>query len=307
MEQKMYVILDGMTHSRLHEKGDEHDHFGEKTVVTVVFDAKNALGLLNMNTLGVFDIVVSHPIPKVDENGVPEVYDGIELNEDGEVIDLKTPHIRTEYGHWRLMDIVVERVKESLSTTVRIDDLLTEYQRLKDLWDIGGERLEIAKARREAAWPAHKEYRAKIEALKYAEIAEKNRIKAEAEARLETWIQENGSERLKLGRKEGHNCRKILVSEIVAKEFPGFVPDYHNRVSDKNRSCPSLAALKMLDDIRKRPWVTDVGIFWLPYGLSEITYGTDDSCPDESEACEAIRIKLDITPGDSDFAYLPVE
>ncbi len=29
--------------------------------------------------------------------------------------------------------------------------------------------------------------------------------------------------------------------------------------------------------------------------------------PEDVEACEAIRIKLDITPGDSDFAYLPVE
>lgn len=316
MEQVVTVEFDGMTHSRLHEKGDDHKHQGNKTEVTLVFDEKKALGLLAMDTDGRFNFDTRYKFVEVNDDGSIKVDDGIRINAVDELYALVKPEVKRA-DNWNWYDLLREirnKAARERSTKVEINDLLDHIREMKALEDLVPAAIEDAQRRQDEARPRYEAYLAKkkaeAEAEKKAEAerqAEFNRKKAEAEAKVEAWIQENGSERLKLGRKEGHKCRKLLISEIVAKEFPGAVLDYNEWVSDKDRSCPTLEALKRLDDLRKNPWTDDVGIFWLPYGLSEVEEEIPGDCyPDASEACEAIRIRIDIGEGGKNYAYLLV-
>lgn len=310
MEQIEAIQFDGMIHSRLHEKGDEHNHrSGGYTEVVLAFSEEKALGLLPMTTDGRFNFDRWFNFVELDEHGNVVVDDGIRINASDELYKLEEPKVKRvdDWHRYDLMRKIQQKAAKELSTRIGIDDLLDHIREMKALEELVPAALEAAQRRQDEVRPRYEAYLAKKKAegeaderAKEEQRAEFNRKKAEAEAKVAAWIEKNGSERLKLGMAEGHRCRKLLISEIVGKEYPGFVLDYDREVTEKDRSCPSLMALKCLDELRKRPWADDVVIVWLPNGLTEL----DEGCYyGEDQACEAIHVRLDVGDGDKYFAY----
>lgn len=101
-------------------------------------------------------------------------------------------------------------------------ELVAAYERARDRY---------AEAERQAA-----EHR---EAQRQAAEAEKARRLAERAA----WAQAHGSPRLRKCVEAGYDCQRLYVLERAAAEHPGYVVDFDDSASWKDRAGPSEAAL----------------------------------------------------------------
>lgn len=129
-----------------------------------------------------------------------------------------------------------------------------------------------------APWDAEQ---ARLEAQAAAAKLTEEAARAEAEearaAELEQWVQAHGSDRLKKARAAGYSCKKLLVEELAAHYHPGAVVDWENTIQEKSRSCPSLEALVMAEEVAEAEAV----IVWLPR----------QSLPEGLSTGEAVRIR----------------
>lgn len=94
------------------------------------------------------------------------------------------------------------------------------------------------------------------EELREAKIeAEKQRKREEVAA----WIEQYGDEQLKLAHANGYKCHRLYVTQRAALEYPGFILDFDDSWSYKERIGPSLAALQKLDEYPG----TDATVVWI--------------------------------------------
>lgn len=75
--------------------------------------------------------------------------------------------------------------------------------------------------------------------------------KAKADAERAEWIQEHGSEHLKLALKHGYNMQRKYAEERAALEYPEFELDFDDEAEWKGRSSPSMEALILLDALKE--------------------------------------------------------
>lgn len=125
------------------------------------------------------------------------------------------------------------------------------------------------------------------------ERAQKEREKAQRQAR-EEWILAHGSERLKKGHQMGYSCTGLFEKEFAAFYFPDAECDWHEEARWKERRCPSLEALRRVEEYAQRFPEWGFEIVWLtspprPFGMNEEDYGARES---QFEPCEAIAIKI---------------
>lgn len=116
------------------------------------------------------------------------------------------------------------------------------------------------------------------------------RLKAEAYAAKEAWIEAHGSDQLRRGFERGHDCGRLYTLERAAIEAPGYVVDYYDGAKWKDRSCPSVAALNGAEAAELLN-VGDVKIIWLTE--PPVDTKIDNEYYDYSEpfeACEAVVI-----------------
>jgi hypothetical protein len=111
---------------------------------------------------------------------------------------------------------------------------------------------------------------AKIEAEKQRKLAE-----------MAAWIDLHGDERLKLAHANNYKCHRLYVTQRAALEYPGFVLDFDDKFTWKERVGPSLTALKKLGEYPG----TNATIVWLT-GM-----GDDDEEIFEFQCSEAISIQ----------------
>ncbi|NNG67539.1 hypothetical protein [Caldanaerobacter subterraneus] len=118
------------------------------------------------------------------------------------------------------------------------------------------------------------------------EQIEKEKKQKELEEKKE-WIEKYGSEYLKKAFAQGFDCQRLYVKERAAKEFPGFIVDFDDRVSWKERSCPSEQALEEMIKLKEKGYDADVvWVTWVPADLQ----GEDEEYY-EFEEQEAVVIR----------------
>jgi hypothetical protein len=116
------------------------------------------------------------------------------------------------------------------------------------------------------------------EDLRQAKIqAEKQRKLAE----MAEWIDRHGDEQLKLAHANKFKCHRLYVGQRAALEYPGFILDFDDKFTWKERVGPSLTALKKLGEYPG----TNATIVWMT-GM-----GDDDEANFEFEWFEAIAIR----------------
>jgi hypothetical protein len=116
------------------------------------------------------------------------------------------------------------------------------------------------------------------EELREANVeAEKQRKLAE----IAEWIDLHGDEQLKLAHANNYKCHRLYVTQRAALEHPGFIVDFSDKFTWKERVGPSLTALKKLGEYPG----TNATIVWLT-GM-----GDDDEEIFEFECSEAITIR----------------
>ena len=82
----------------------------------------------------------------------------------------------------------------------------------------------------------------------------------------EKWIEEYGSSYLQRATKLDYNCQRLYVEERVKQEFPNWTLDFDNKLSVRERSLPSEAALDVEERMRKQHPQIDIRIYWKKEG-----------------------------------------
>ena len=121
------------------------------------------------------------------------------------------------------------------------------------------------------------------------------RVKAEAQAIKSTWIEAHGSDHLKRAFARDHDCQRKYVIERAHFDTlsisPEFVVDIENEASWKSRSCPSIKALDLADEVDTLA-LGDVEIVWLTEPAQDRKHNADEYHDFEPfEPCEAIVIR----------------
>lgn len=98
--------------------------------------------------------------------------------------------------------------------------------------------------------------------LRPFEEARKEARKQQLEAERKAWIEQHGSERLKLAVKHGHPVDRIFVLEYARAEYPGWVVDFFNNADWSDRTNPPLSELKALESAETETSKT-VHLVWL--------------------------------------------
>jgi len=133
----------------------------------------------------------------------------------------------------------------------------------------------------------------RIEAQREAERAEKAAAAAAFAAEKQAWVAAHGSDYLKRACGGGYDCARLYVTERAAQEAPGYVVDFDDVAEWKGRSCPSLAALDLEADARKRG-VGETQIVWLTSPVRAKRPHEDEDYyeyEDDFEPCEAVAIR----------------
>jgi len=128
---------------------------------------------------------------------------------------------------------------------------------------------------------------------------EQQKAREEQEKAREEWILAHGSERLVKAHQMGYRCNGLFEKEFAAFYFPKALCDWHNVARLEEQCCPSLEALKRVEDYKKRfpKWSFD--IVWLSSPPLPFEY-EEDFIEVESQftAREAIVITI---PGFSSY------
>lgn len=70
-----------------------------------------------------------------------------------------------------------------------------------------------------------------------------------------SWIDEHGSERLRIAQRRSYKINRLYALERAAKEFPEFWVDTSEESIIRERTDPSMTALELEDEIRN--WITE--------------------------------------------------
>lgn len=123
------------------------------------------------------------------------------------------------------------------------------------------------------------------------EVLHDVRIKAEAHAAKDAWIDAHGSDQLKRGFERGHDCGRLYTLERAALEAPGYIVDYYDGASWKDRSCPSVKALNEAEAAEALN-LGSVKIVWLTEEPRDSKRSADDYYSyDGFQPCEAVVIQ----------------
>lgn len=296
-----------MMHSIVHEKNEEHTHvIGESRYIylDVEFDEEVAKGFMPLH--GDHEYRLEAYIPVV-VNGKPVA--AFETYSDGSISD--STHAYIEKQTWDFRKIAVEKMKKENSFKVNITEEIQKARTDRDA--VSDEDLNFALSEKSIECSNFKEaYRirkekevaekaerdvteAKLKAEKDekdAELREKRRLK-----RLE-WAQEHGSDQLRKGLEQGYSCLKQYEKEYgIWVLGDDYVWDRDGAVEEKIRSCPSLEALEIVEELVKdeRIGQGNADIQWLPDGARALVK-EEDWDEDTKKGCEAISVKIkDIT------------
>lgn len=161
----------------------------------------------------------------------------------------------------------------------------------------------IEKPKREAKEKADREardaeYKRKQEEQKQADLARQIEKQAQHKKIVE-WAQEHGSERFKKGLAQGHTCGKLFAIEYGAwlLNDSEYEYDYSGDVEEKDRSCPSLAALEEVERLQNTDGIEQAKVVWLPSGLQELHKSSGGYIEEPEDGCEAVRIDVKDTSG----------
>ena len=209
----------------------------------------------------------------------------------------------------RLLDLK-DRIEDIVQSRIAAGTILTQISYIEDIAPgIAVDAEEIATAQPlveiEAARQAtvHETWlteKAARDVRDAAERAEKTKKEEEEKAqqkiiknRREAWIAAQGSDLLKIGHEKGYACQKRYAQEWGTAELgTEYVLDYDEKVSRKNRSCPSEEALAEQVRIEKLN-LTDVDavrVYWLPEGLDELDEDYQEGY-NEPTPREAVEVK----------------
>lgn len=297
MKETILAALSDGLHNEMHRAGIEHPHTESKIreygssypalAIEIEYDEAVALSLFPIEQDHTFWLDRTFEIP------LPATV-GYTVRDEGYRIANSKPSVRTE--NVNVLDIVRERACQAHQWTMNINDIIIEV------------RERLAKAKAETAplidtlMPA---YEAELQAANTA-LAERQakkqaeeKAKAEAEAKAEekfkaqslAWAREHGSERLKKGMAKGYRCKQAFIREYCEQALgAGWRYDWNGNISTKDRSCPSLEALNLTEELEKDAWISDVRIVWLPKGYEELSEPED--IDPEAEGFEAIEAKF---------------
>lgn len=181
------------------------------------------------------------------------------------------------------MTDIYQRIDEIRANTKRID----AEKRLKE---------EEERPAKEAREKAEKEEKYKKDAEEKAK-AEADKTKKAAE--MLVWAQEHGSERLQKGLGQGHRCEKLYAIEHGAwlLNDSDYELDYNSDVGEKDRSCPSLAALEEVEKMKKIDGIEKAKVVWLPNGLQELHKDSEGYIEEQEDGCEAVRVDVENISG----------
>jgi hypothetical protein len=129
--------------------------------------------------------------------------------------------------------------------------------------------------------------------LAAAREAEERAQKNAESAKRAAWIEQHGSDHLRLGNDKGYACRKQFAQEWGTVELGAeYVLDFASKISTGNRSCPSEDALREQVRIEMMNLPdTEVRVCWLPKNLDELdddyTDGYNEPAPVEAVEVQA--------------------
>ncbi|OPY56067.1 MAG: hypothetical protein A4E49_00301 [Methanosaeta sp. PtaU1.Bin112] len=295
MEQEVYIKMDAAFHSALHKKQVEHEHAGKKSPlyiprwggetvecikVTISFDEAKVAGWLDLSPEHQYDFSREIALPNLKEGNLQ--YDAYHSR-----IDISNIAVGREI-QWAIEKAIVARMD--------INSLLSDILAKHAMIDSPEAKALIAEAERQRAEERDEEdarRKAKDEAERQKQEAYAKDL-VEKETAKKAWIEANGSERLKLGVARGYNCEKLYTLELCDSLPENFALDYDNKVRTKERSCPSLAALQLCEELEKAelPFVAAITVVWLPCGLNDLLSDEDRYLEGPPRGGEAIEIKV---------------
>ncbi len=293
-------------HSKIHEQHIEHRHDQNNmsyVYLEVEFDEENAVGFLDLYPNHNYRL--SAGIIKT-ENGKPATR--FQRYSDGSISSTEKAQLDMEYID--LEEIAINKMIAEQTFTVNIDKEIADAraknrifsdEEIKNALQEGQERcdeykrqyqkkIEEEKTEREAK-QAKEEVKANEEKAKQAAEAE---IK---QKEMLAWAQEHGSDRLRKGLEHGHACKKLYETELGEHliQDNGYEYDRENKIEEKDRSCPSLAALEEVERIEKIEGLS-ASVVWLPEGLTELHKDPEEYYEPES-GCEAVKVDVKGTAG----------
>ncbi len=280
-------------HSKVHEKGEEHNHYDNwKVSLTVEFDEKTAMGYLDMYTDGTFQLV-GKQTPKAI----------FQIWSDGSCED----HARIINGFTNFEDIAVEKMLKEKTYQVNIQaELATAREAYQEIDEeilkrmLAAKEEECQEYRKKRQEKKDSEQKVKEEEMKAQQAIKDTETKKQDEARKTrrlsrlAWAKEHGSDQLRKGLEQGYSCIKIYEKEFgVWVLGDGYVWDRDDVVEEKDRSCPSLEALEIVEVLVRDERIGNrmADIKWLPDGLSALV-PDDEWDEDTKKGCEAISVGI---------------
>ena len=157
------------------------------------------------------------------------------------------------------MDIVFLHERHTVPVSLLSDDLKQRYQAICDKFEA---TLNLKRKENLAAEQLANQ------------IERDAATEAQAKIKLErsNWIQEHGSERLKLAIKNGYFIESLYVKERAAVEYPGWFVDIDDEITWSKASNPSIKSLRSLEEIKaSEPDIADN--LTIAYSSSDCEYG----------------------------------
>lgn len=296
MQEKFRYYLNEREHALVHAQNIEHDHKEGRTGSLIVLIEVPKDVVANYDIFlggdGFLGFETSHKnnFPRIykNEDGTPRFYGGI--YRDGSP---KTPpeilvDTREIPLNVRVNELISQRIHSDgvglngLSLEVVLEQAEIDRDEIEE-----AKKLIPAEAERQRA--AHEEYlreekekeakKSAEEAAKGAKKAEELLAQTERDKAIRAWVDQKGSDTLKLGFQKGYACKKRFLTEWGTVELgPEYVLDYDSDVSRNDRSCPTEAALNeqvRIENLHLQD--LSVSVVWLPSGLSSVLHEPDDS------------------------------
>lgn len=191
-------------------------------------------------------------------------------------------------GIMQEMADIYQRIDEIHANTKRIDTERKIKEEKERPAKEAKERAELEESNKRDA-----EKRVKAEADKVKQAAEVELRQREMLA----WAKEHGSDRLRKGLEHGYACKKLYETELGAHLIADndYEYDRENKVEEKGRSCPSLAALEEVERIEEIEGLS-ASVVWLPEGFTELHKDPEEH-NEPNLGCEAVRIDVKGTGG----------
>lgn len=293
MEHVIDVYLNDGDHSELHAANTEHEHSKPGYIKLIVsFDEDKLAGIMPLNANHVFLWQDSIRLVRRGAGKESYVIDK-EIDSDGKAYNCPC---KAQIDVIELPSIAKRRFEENKNPCVNLQDVVDEIVMRWPDWEKVKPIVAEAEEKRKARWDIQEAERKAIEEEKYKQRQAEEAAKKEAEAKAEelfktkalAWAKEHGSERLRKGLEKGYRCKQVFIREFCEGLGGSWAFDWDKDISTKARSCPSLEALNLVEELENNEWLSEVSIVWLPQGYEEIEGAYDrDPEPTGFEAIEA--------------------